>query len=394
MRVLMTSHGYPPTVSGVTLVVQKIARGLVARGHQVMVVTATNRDEPYRTTDDGVQLIRVGAYANPYWPDGPVPHLTHNEMMALLGEFSPDVLHVHDAALLGLRTVSTAKRSGLPILATCYYVPEFVTNYLSGGVADDMIESLGWAYSVWLFNRCTHVVFGTQAHRRLFLEQGLEAPSSIITNGIDTARYHRSGQRDPEVERRYQLPEGPRLLFVGRLARDKRIDILLETMVQVRAHRPDAHLVLVGKGPDRERLEKLVVELGLQQTVHFLGFVPDEDLPAIYRAANVFVIASTCEVQSLPTLEALATGLPVVAANAVALPEIVIDGVDGYLVPPLDPRAMAQAVLRLLDDPALAHRLGQAGCAIAQEHANKRTVCLYERTLAALCHSAAVESVA
>jgi len=174
-------------------------------------------------------------------------------------------------------------------------------------------------------------------------------------------------------------------LFVSRLARDKRIDVLLETMVHLRRRCPNAHLLLVGKGPYRERLEGLVEEHRLQGAVHFLGFVPEEDLPAIYRAADLFVMASTCEVQSLPTLEALATGLPVVAADAVALPEIVIDGVDGYLVPPLDPRAMADAVCRILVNPELAHTLGQAGCVIAREHANERTIALYEQTLQSLC---------
>ncbi len=386
MRVLMASHGYPPTVSGVTLVVQKVARGLVANGHEVMVITATERDDPYTDVDEGVRLKRVHAYANPYWPEGPVPHMTREEMDETIADFAPDVLHIHDAALLGLRVVGAGHRARLPVLGSVYYVPEFVTHYIGAGVVDDMIESLGWTYSVWLYDRCDHVVFGTQAHRKLFVDQGLKPPTSIITNGIDTSHYHNNGHRDADLERRYQLPQGQRLLFVSRLARDKRIDVLLETMVIVRQRCPNTHLILVGKGPDRERLQGLVEAHGLQAAVHFLGFVPEEDLPAIYRAADLFVMASTCEVQSLPTLEALATGLPVVAADAVALPEIVLDGVDGYLVPPLNARAMADAVCRILNDPDLAHRLGQAGCAIAREHANERTIALYEQTLSALCH--------
>lgn len=384
MRVLMVSHGYPPTLSGVTLVVQKVARGLAARGHHVLVITASESETPYEAVDDGVRLMRVHACANPFWPEGPIPYLSRNEIDAAIAEFAPQVLHVHDAGLLGQCAVSAGHRHHLPTLATCYFVPSFVTNYVGGGIANHLIESIAWSYSIKLYNRCDQVVFGTEAHRQAFLAQGLKTPNLLISNGIDTTRYHNHGERDLATEERLGLPNGPRLLFVSRLARDKRIDILVEAMSHVRTRFPDAHLLLVGKGPDRERLEAMVAERNLGEAVRFLGFVAEKDLPAVYRACNLFVMASTCEVQSLPTLDALATGLPVVAADAVALPEIVLDGVDGYLVPPLDAPAMANAICHILADPAMARRMGEAGTRIAHEHADERTLELYDLTLSAM----------
>jgi glycosyltransferase involved in cell wall biosynthesis len=386
MRVLMASHGYPPTLSGVTLVVRKLARGLSARGHEVMVVTASERGDPYVDEDDGVQLVRVHARNNPFWPEGPIPYIGQNDLEELIADFNPDVLHSHDAGFLGLQCTRVGRRFGLMVLASCYYVPRFVSVYLGGGIADEMVESVGWAYSVWLLNRCDRVIFATEAHRKLYVEQGLKSPTTLISNGIDTTHYHGNGQRDTQVEARYALPQGRRLLFVSRLARDKAIDELIEAMPRVRAQYPDAHLMLVGKGPDRERLEGMVAERGLGEAVHFVGFVPEEDLPTLYRAAEVFVMASTCEVQSLPTLQALATGIPVVAADAVALPEIVHDGVNGYLVPPHNVPAFAEAVCRILSDPALARRMGLAGCDIAQQHTDARTIDLYERLLMETSH--------
>jgi glycosyltransferase involved in cell wall biosynthesis len=139
------------------------------------------------------------------------------------------------------------------------------------------------------------------------------------------------------------------------------------------------HLLLVGRGDDRERLGELTEDLELQHCVHFLGFVPEEDLPALYRVVDLFAIASTCEVQSLPTLQALVTGVPVVAADALALPELVHDGQNGYLVPPGDPDAMAEAMLRLLRDPALAAQMGREGLAIGLAHAEEQTFEAYEQ---------------
>jgi glycosyltransferase involved in cell wall biosynthesis len=379
MRVLMTSHGYPPILSGVTLVVQKLARAMVRKGHAVTVITASETAEPYDDEDQGVRLIRVRSVPNPFWEEAPIPFPRPKRLEELIAEFQPELLHVHEPALLALEVSRLNRELGLPLLATCYYVPRFITHYLTSmGQPLDFFEGFGWAYSLWLFNQFDHLVFATSAHRQFFVEKGLEVPTTIISNGIDIRRYYPGDGGASEVEARYQLPPRPRILFVSRLAKDKEIDVLIEAMPQVWAEQ-QGHLLLVGRGDDRQRLKELVEELELQHCVHFLGFVPEEDLPALYRAVDLFAIASTCEVQSLPTLQALVTSVPVVAANAVALPELVHDGRNGFLVPPGDPEAMAEAMLRILRDPALAAQMGREGLTIGLAHAEDKTFDLYEQ---------------
>jgi 1,2-diacylglycerol 3-alpha-glucosyltransferase len=390
MRILMTSHGYPPTLSGVTLVVQKLARALVRKGHAVMVITGSELAEPYDDEDEGVQLIRVRSVPNPFWEEAPLPFLRPKRFQEMIAKFQPEIVHVHEPALLALEVVRLKDELGLPLLASCYYVPRFITHYLTWmGQSHESMETLGWLYSIWLYNQFDRVVFSTSAHRRFFLEKGLEVPTTIISNGVDTTRYHPADDQPSDVEARYQLPPRPRILFVSRLAKDKEIDCLIRAMPQVLAKR-QAHLLLVGRGDDRPRLEDLTEELGLQEFVHFLGFVPEGDLPALYWVSDLFAIASTCEVQSLPTLQALATSLPVVAVDALALPELVYDGQNGFLVPPGDPKAIAKAILDILGDSDLAARMGRAGIAISLPHAEEHTFeqyeSLYQQMLAA--HSA------
>lgn len=378
MRILMASHAYPPTISGVTLVVQKLARAMVRKGHEVTVVCGTDRGEAYRDADEGVSLVRVKGIANPWWKDTVIPFVTRKDLDEIAGETRPQILHAHEMALLALQILRLKRETHLPGVASCYYVPRFASRYLSwGDTPRSSIESLVWSLSIWGFNQADNVIFATQSHRDLFLEQGLEAPTTLISNGIDTGRYCPVGEPEEDVESRYPLPPRPRILFVSRLAKDKEIDVLIEAMPQICASRP-AHLLLVGRGDERPRLEQRALELGVQEHVHFLGFVPEEDMPALYRACDLFAIASVYEVQSLPTLQAVATGLPVVAANAVALPELVHNGVNGFLVPPADPEALATAVLRILGDADLARRMGQAGLAIAAEHDETRTFDLLE----------------
>jgi glycosyltransferase involved in cell wall biosynthesis len=378
MRIFMVSHGYPPILSGVTLVVQKIARAMMRRGHEVVVVTASEHGEPYEDQDQGVQLIRVQSASNPFWDDGPIPFISQSDLDEMVGDFDPHVLHSHDAAILGLQLQRLNHKQDLPHVATAYYVPRFVARYLTwNGEPQEVVESLFWAYSTWLFNRFDQVVFATQAHRERFLKRGLDVPTTIISNGIDTSRYQPLNDHREDLQERYQLPPRPRILFVSRLAQDKEIDVLIRAMKHVRS-RGSAHLLLVGEGDDRDELERLTQESDLEDCVHFLGFVPEEDLPVLYRASDLFAIASICEVQSLPTLQAVATGLPVVAANAVALPELVHDGINGFLVPPGDPEAMANAMGCILADRSLATQMGQASLSIAQPHAEEHTFEAYE----------------
>ncbi len=374
----MASHGYPPTVSGVTLVVQKLARTLVARGHRVTVVTASERGDSYEAEDEGVQLVRVRSWDNPFWSEAPIPFAGQKVLDDIVDALRPELLHIHDAALLALQFLRLSRRIEVPLVASCYYVPRFVTRYLGGEITEDVVEAATWAYSVWLLNHCDRVVFATRAHRDFFQDQGLKAPTAIISNGLDVHRYRPADGADEGIEARYALPAGPRILFVSRLARDKAIDVLIRAMPGIRSHVPNASLLLVGRGDYRASLEELTAELRLAGAVRFLGFIPEADMPAIYRACDCFAIASTYEVQSLPTLQALATGLPVVAADAVALPEIVKDGVNGYLVPPGDPRAVADAIVRVLSDPERAAAMAQEGLAIVQSHAEEHTFDLYE----------------
>jgi 1,2-diacylglycerol 3-alpha-glucosyltransferase len=382
MRILMASHGYPPTVSGVTLVVQKVARAMVQRGHEVSIITASEQGDPYRDQDEGVQLIRIRAAFNPFWKEAPIPFIGQNDLEEIVQEVQPDILHAHESAVLGMQVARLDGGADLPRVASCYYVPRFAARYLSwNDEPREVIESVVRFYSTWFYNHFDHVVFSTTAHRAYFASEDLTVATSIISNGIDTMRYRPSSAetapQDQEVEARHLLPPHPRIMFVSRLARDKEIDVLIRAMPILWA-RHRAHLLLVGRGDDRNRLEALTEELSLEHCVHFLGFVSEADLPSVYRLSDLFAIASVCEVQSLPTLQGAATGLPLVATDAVALPELVHHGVNGFLVEPGQPEALAQAVSQILGDPELAARMGQASLPIAQEHAESCTFDRYE----------------
>jgi 1,2-diacylglycerol 3-alpha-glucosyltransferase len=378
MRIMMLSHGYPPTISGVTLVVQKIARAMVRRGHEVCVITASDREVGYRDEDQGVKLIRVRSTTNPFWHEGPLPIILKGELEHFTQEFKPDVINTHDSGFFSLQLVRMNNKIQVPEVLTCHYVPRFVTHFLNWGDSlENLIETLTWEYSIHMINRFDHVTFPTESQQEAFIEEGLKPDSTVISNGVDTNRYHPGPDDCRGLEEKYALPDGPRILFVGRLAKDKEIDLLIRAMPRI-WREANAHLLIVGRGDYRPKLEALVDRLGLNGCVHFLGFVPEEDLPALYRRVDLFTIVSDSEVQSIPTLQAVASGLPVVAADAGALPELAQDGRNGFLVPPDDVESLEAALLKIIRNPLTAEGFSKASLVISEKHKNECTFRSYE----------------
>jgi phosphatidylinositol alpha-1,6-mannosyltransferase len=190
----------------------------------------------------------------------------------------------------------------------------------------------------------------------------------VVHLGTDPA-WFRPGVDVTAVRERFGLPDvgGRWLVTVARLQEHKGMDTVIRALPAILARAPDVRYAVAGTGPDRERLEKLVQELGLGDRVRFLGAVGDQDLPAFYNLASVYVGASRragrlgVEGFGISLVEASACGLPVVAGNSGGIPDAVREGETGFLVPPEEPAAFADAICRLLSDPGTAKRIGQSG---------------------------------
>jgi glycosyltransferase involved in cell wall biosynthesis len=195
---------------------------------------------------------------------------------------------------------------------------------------------------------------------------GLQQPVETVSCGMDlhTFRPRGDGSRIPGL---LGLPDRPTILFVGRLDEEKHIHELIDALPGVRGH-VDAQLAIVGIGGRRASLRARATTLGVAAHVHLLGFVPDTHIADAYAGADVFAMPGIAELQSLATLEAMACGKPVVAADAMALPHLVRHGHNGYLYTPGDVAALTAALTRLLTDPRARHRMGATSRHIAEQH--------------------------
>jgi glycosyltransferase involved in cell wall biosynthesis len=159
-----------------------------------------------------------------------------------------------------------------------------------------------------------------------------KVPVEAISNGIDLSRFAK-GRANKEIYEKYGIPRNkPIVLYVGRVDPEKSLDVLMYAFIQAREKVPDAELVVVGDGTARETLEKIAAKNNIEEYVHFTGRVVGDDLPQLYRTGSMFGITSKTETQSIVLMEAMASGLPAVAVRAGAIPELIADGKNGYLI--------------------------------------------------------------
>ena len=211
-------------------------------------------------------------------------------------------------------------------------------------------------------------------------ELGLDSGGTrmrVVPLGTDPEHF-RPGVDPTALRARFGLPDGDTrwLVTVARLQRHKGIDTVIQALPAILAGAPDVRYAVAGSGPDRERLERLAHQVGVRDCVRFLGAVDDQDLPALYNLGSIYVGASRrserlgVEGFGIALVEASACGLPVVAANSGGIPDAVRDGETGFLVPPEEPAAFAEAICRLLADPAIGKRIGQNGRRAVESYFN------------------------
>jgi glycosyltransferase involved in cell wall biosynthesis len=371
MRIMVVTDQYEPMVGGVPAVTRDLAHGLAGRGHTVALVVPSPSRTGKVASENRVSIHYQGSLRWPWYDGMRLARLQHPGR--LIASFAPDVLHIHSPVTLGITARRGACRQRVPVVYTNHYLPANVQPSLTS--RSSVLDALFYRHVVGFSNKCTQVTAPTATALRLLTEQGLTAPSRVMSNGVDLRTY-RPGRGDDTLRLRYGLrADCPLILSVGRLSPEKRIEVILSAAARLNS---DAELAIAGSGPEETRLRARAEHLGLGGRVRFLGFVPAADLPGLYRLADIFAIASEAELQSLTTMEAMATGLPVVAVDAGALSELVRHGQNGFLSRPGSAAELAASLESLLTDLDLRTRMSEASLALISRHERHRWLAEWE----------------
>jgi glycosyltransferase involved in cell wall biosynthesis len=373
LRVLIAADTFPPDVNGAATFAEQLAVGLAERGHEVHVVAPAS-SRHYGTFDEehrGVTLVvhRLKSYKWPLhaWLRFVWPWSVRKWTAPILDAVKPDVLHIQSHVVIGRGIVHEAHDRGIRVVATNHFMPENLLEYTPFGKRTLPIAlKIAWNDAAKTYRLADTITTPTNLAadylRRAIAGQRVLA----ISCGIDATRYVAREGRPAQND----------IVFVGRVAPEKNLDVLVRALAVLPAQL-EATLTIVGDGEMIPKLKAQAKELGLEDRIRFLGFVSDEVKRQALTNATVFAMPSTAELQSISSLEGMASGLPVVAADSMALPHL-IDG-NGYLFTPGDEHDLAAkltAVLTASDEDYVAMR--ERSLAMIEAHDINRTLSTFE----------------
>ena len=381
MKILFVSETYYPHLNGVYYFVCRLAPLLQERGHEVAVIAPSETAAFTKKNIDNIDVYGMPSLPLLYYPRlrFPLPLRLKTNMKNLINDFNPDVIHIQDHFILSKVIVEVNKDLRIPIVATNHFMPENLTALFKNKGLKKQIEKSMWTRFSYVFNKATVVTTPTETGIRL-IRPKLRGRVTAISSGIDLQEFNPLGL-DDSIKGKYSLPDKPILLFVGRLDPEKHVEEILYA-VAIALKKIDFCFVVVGKGVQKLVWEDLAEKLGIKENVKFTGFVPDKDLPHFYKLSHAFVIASTAELLSLGALQAMASGLPVIAVKAGALVELVEDVVNGFLYEPGDVNSLSRHLIDIFTQEKLQLSMAEKSLEFSQRHDIKQTVASFERLYA------------
>lgn len=376
LRVLIACDTFPPDINGAARFTERLAGGLVRNGNDVHVI-APSFNKTWGTSTEIIDSVpmtvhRIRSYKVPFHKTLRYvnPLTLRRKVDLILDGFEPDAIHSQSHLILGRLCMRSGIQRNIRLVATNHIMPENILRYLPlPKFLEDQVKRRLWKDAGKVLSNFDHVTTPTRrAAQLLEIAAGVDNVLAISC-GIDATNFTND---TPTTNKPF------RILFLGRLDWEKHIHNLIRAVAALPKH-IDVYLEIAGDGNQRKYLGELALELGIAPRVRFLGHISEEELPLAYERATVFAMPSIAELQSIATMEAMASGRPVVAANAMALPHLVHDGDNGYLFEPDDVEDFTQCLLKIATaDQKELNRLSENSIHLIQSHDIKKTLAIFE----------------
>lgn len=387
-RVLIAADTYPPHVNGAAQSCFRLATELTARGYEVHVVAPRHTNGPDSTeVRQEATVHRLKSYAAPTheYYRLVMPWHARRAIDRLISQLQPDVIHAQCHYMIGDAAILSAEARRIRLICTNHFMPENLDPFIPGPqFFKNMVSQRSWYNMGRLMRKANIVTTPTPLSAENMNHQARLEYVVPVSNGIDTSKYEKKpGEVIPPNEY-------PTALFVGRLAVEKNVDVLLEALTMTDPQL-NVHAEIIGDGEQRTYLRNLAERLEIADRVNFRGLVSDEELREAYLRADVFTQPCTAELQSLASLEAMSASTPVVLADALALPHLVVEGKNGYLFEPNNPADLAQKLNKVLGASETTRKnMGEASHKFASFHAHEKVLEIVEK----MYHGATSDEVA
>ncbi len=346
MKLAFFTDSYLPNTDGVVTYIVNYRRIFEKMGHEVYVFAPGTKKQKEENKDLHVHYFNSTSF-KPY-PDYRIALFPFVSATNMIKEIKPDIVHSHGISTTGIAAFQSARKINAPVIASFHTIVSEATHYLTKrGNLQNLFESIMWKYMKWYYSNFDKVITPSNFSRAILEKHDIKNVI-VFPAGLDLDIFH------PEVEyefvnKKYGIT-GPLVLYVGRLVIEKNLALLIDAAQNVVNKIPNVKFVIGGKGPAMQYYNDLVKSSGLSENFIFTGFVPNEELSALYRSADVFAFPSVFDTQGLVVLEAMATGTPAVVPKDSASAECITDGENGYCFS--DSRDFSEKIIFAIENKA------------------------------------------
>lgn len=369
MKIAVFTDLFLPHVDGVTNSLVHLISQFRDMGHEVLVITPKTKDSE-TVQIPGIEIVFLPSVPSMVYPEFMLGFFS-SKLLFTLRNFSPEVVHVVAPGPVGSMGLFYAKMVNIKSVAVFhgYFMePEYlrIIGIKKRGVK--LAQKVLWKFAKSFYDRADRVITPSKFVKKDLEKHQFARPITAIKNAIDFSTVKRSEKQHAAFVEQHGLKKKKVILYVGRVSVEKNIELLIRSLPLILKQASNAHLLIVGDGPDKERLESIVSELGLQQHITFTGQIKNTDLVKkdVFGVAEIFATASHSEVQPMSIIEAMQFGLPIVAAKSRGLTEMIQK--NGYLVAQNDAQEFAKKVTEILKDSALQKKFSLRSKELAKEY--------------------------
>ena len=370
MNISIFSDTFYPNINGVTVTLLNFTQFLAEKGHKIKLIVPNYGKTELKYFHENISIERHLSFKLIGYPEFRLAVPVPRKIRESLKRFKPDIIHVHTPGTLGVMGMRFAERYKIPLIGTYHtYLPDFLICILPNKKIDKsdkkyLSKKIVWKLSNRLYNKCDLVTVPSESMKEVLEKNGLKTRVISLSNGLNL----------DEFSSKEKYNSNCRLLHVGRISYEKSVDIIIKSVGILSKEFPDISLSLVGEGPALKSLKLLTKELEIEKNIHFLGFVEHSKLSSVYKEHDIFITASTIETQGVVILEAMASGLPIIGVNKLAIPDCVKNNINGYITTPFDETEMAEKIKILYLDSKLREAFGRQSAELVKEHDIKNTI--------------------
>ncbi len=347
MRIAYFTDTYEPQINGVVTTIKLYVEQLRKLGHEVYIFCPSDnklRKNKYIHTFKSFEFKPYPSYR---------VGIPNPKIFSLINKISPDIIHIHSPASLGVIGLATAKRLKIPVIMTYHTLLTEYLDYIPGS-KNKIIRKINKKtvdkYTKWFYNRSDITIVPSGYTKNFLKKTGVKKEVFVLPTGIKF--------KDLKFKKRKN--KKPIILHVGRICKEKNIDVVIKAFKELKKS-TDIKLIITSFGPAEKELKELVKELGLKKNVKFTGYISEREKNSLYKKADLFVTASTTDTQGLVLLEAMQYGTPIIAASAGGFKDCIKNNYNGILFKPGNINDLAKKMKEVLDNKRLWKRLSKNG---------------------------------